>query len=161
MSGIVDAVLRAVLTAAHHVLKATWFVRRPKTYGAHALAITPEGRIVLVKLRYAPGWRLPGGGRDANEDPVEAALRELREEIGLASHGQTRLARDFEESTDFKHDTASLVVVRDVRYRPRRWGWEVEQVGEFDPDGLPDNLPAVTARWIEALHPLLRERPRA
>jgi len=155
LSGIVDAALRLALTAAHQVLRAAWFVRRPKTFGAHALAITPEGRIVLVKLRYAPEWRVPGGGRAETEDPIDAALRELREEIGLTAHGEARLARDFEEFTDFKRDTASLVVVRDVRYRPHRWSWEVERVREFDADRLPGDLSALTARWIEALRPLL------
>ena len=57
-------------------------MRRPRTFGAHALALTPERKIVLVKLRYAPGWRLPGGGRGEHEDPRDAVLRELREEIG-------------------------------------------------------------------------------
>ena len=139
----------------HWALKSAWFVRRPKTFGAHALALTPEGRFILVRLRYASGWRVPGGRRHEKEPPIEAALRELREEIGMTSHGEARLARDFEELTDFKRDTASLVVVRNVRYRPHRWIWEVEQVREFDPDSLPDDLSVVTARWIEVLRPLL------
>ena len=29
-----------------------------------------------MKLRYAAGWRLPGGGRDEHEDPSDAGLRE-------------------------------------------------------------------------------------
>ena len=155
MSRIVDGALRIALTGVHSVLKAGWFVRRPKTFGAHALALTPEDKIVLVKLRYAPGWRVPGGGRPQHEEPTQAALRELREEIGLVSHGEVRLARDFEEPTDFKRDTASLVVVRDVAYRPHRWSWEVESVREAPLDRLPRDLSPRTARWIEALRPLL------
>ncbi len=161
MTRIADAALRVVLTAAHQVLKARWFLRRPRTFGAHAVAITPEGRIVLVKLRYARGWRVPGGGRAAGEDPIVAALRELREEIGMTSHDVARLARDFEEFTDFKRDTASLVVVRDVRYRPHRWSWEVEKVREFDANSLPEAISTVSARWIEALRPYLQGRPPA
>jgi hypothetical protein len=64
---LVDPILRVGLTAAHKLMKAGWFIRRPRTYGAHAIALTPKRRIVLVKLRYAPGWRVPGGGRKANE----------------------------------------------------------------------------------------------
>ena len=66
-------VLRAAATAFHKLLAVGWFFRRPKTYGAHAFALTREGRLVLVKLWYAPGWRLPGGGRDESEPPVDAA----------------------------------------------------------------------------------------
>jgi 8-oxo-dGTP diphosphatase len=41
------------------------------------------GRILLVKPTYKPGWEIPGGMVEANESPVQACLREAREEIGL------------------------------------------------------------------------------
>jgi 8-oxo-dGTP pyrophosphatase MutT (NUDIX family) len=140
-----------VLTAAHKALKATWFVRRPHTSGAHALALTPERKLVLVKLRYAGGWRIPGGGRHRDESAVEAVVRELREEIGMTAHGRVRLACELEERTDFKHDLAALLVVEDVRYHPHKWSWEVEQVGEFAIDRLPADTVGPTLRWLELL----------
>ena len=155
MSTLIDRPLRVLLTGIHWLMKGGWFVRRPKTFGAHAVALTPEGKLILVKLRYAPGWRLPGGGRSPSEDPLEAALRELREEIGMLSHGEAQAVREFEEATDFKRDTASLAIVRDVRYRPHPWSWEVEKVGQFDLDSLPTDLSSIAARWIEAARPLL------
>ena len=79
MARLVDTTLRTVLTAAFGLV--TRRARRRR--GVHAVALTPERRIVLVRLRYAPGWRLPGGGLDAGEDLERAALRELREEIGI------------------------------------------------------------------------------
>jgi 8-oxo-dGTP pyrophosphatase MutT (NUDIX family) len=151
MAKVLDGVLRLLLTGAHRLLKLNWRVRRPRTFGAHALAFTPERRIVLVKLRYAPGWRLPGGGRREDEDPRDAVLRELREEIGLVSHGRVRLARELEQGTDFKHDLASLLIVEDVRYAPRKWSWEVERIMEASLDDLPDDLAPVAAEWIAAL----------
>jgi 8-oxo-dGTP diphosphatase len=42
-----------------------------------------SGRILLVKPTYKPGWEIPGGMVEANESPVQACLREAREEIGL------------------------------------------------------------------------------
>lgn len=118
------------------------------------MALTPERKAVLVKLRYAPGWRLPGGGRRESEPAVDAALRELREEIGLLSHGEARPACEFEEPAHFKRDTASLIVVRDVRYRPR-WSWEVERVCEADLDDLPADLSPASRSMIERLRPHL------
>ena len=146
-----DKLLRAPLTALHHLLKLNWLVRRPRTYGAHALALTPERKVILIRLRYAPGWRLPGGGRAPDEDPREAVLRELREEIGMTAHGRVRLACELEQSIDFKHDLASLLVVEDVRYCPRRWSWEVEQIIEAELDSLPAGLAPITRRWLAAL----------
>jgi 8-oxo-dGTP pyrophosphatase MutT (NUDIX family) len=146
-----NAFLRLVITAAHGLLKLVWFIRRPRTFGAHALALTPEGRAILVRLRYAPGWRLPGGGRAEDEDPRDAVLRELREEIGMTAHGEVQLAAELEERPDFKHDLASLLVVRDVRYRPHRWSWEVEAIIERETDDLPDDMATIAYGWISAL----------
>jgi 8-oxo-dGTP pyrophosphatase MutT (NUDIX family) len=140
-----------LFTAAHKLLKLAWFVRRPRTFGVHALAFTPNGKIILVKLRYAPGWRLPGGGRSEDEDPRDAVLRELREEIGMTAHGRVRRACDLGESTDFKRDLASLMVVEEVRYDPPKWSWEVEQVIEAPMDDLPADVAPITTHWIETL----------
>ncbi|HEX6660585.1 MAG TPA: NUDIX domain-containing protein [Sphingomicrobium sp.] len=145
-----DGALRVALTAAHQLLKAAWFLRRPRTFGAHALARTPDGKVILVKLRYASGWRLPGGGRREDEDPRDAVLRELREEIGMTAHGQVRLACELDESTDFKRDLASLLIVDDVRYRPK-WSWEIERICETAIDEIPADLSPRAARWLAAV----------
>lgn len=150
-----DAALRIVLTSAHKVLKAAWFVRRPRTLGAHAVALTRERKLILVKLRYARGWRLPGGGRRPGEYAQAAVIRELREEIGMTAYGRIRFACELEESIDFKRDLAALLIVEDVRYVPRRWSWEVEQVGEFEIGRLPFDTASLTLRWIDALQPNL------
>lgn len=144
--------LRVVLTAAHQLLRAHWRASRPRTFGAHALALTPRHTLVLVKLRYARGWRLPGGGRSETEDPCAAVLRELREEIGMTSHGTVRLAGELNQSVDFKRDLASLFVVEGVIYRPPRWSWEIEQIIEAPLDRLPTDLGGPTERWIRAVH---------
>ena len=151
MSGTLDLLLRIPARAAHKLMALGWFVRRPRTFGAHALALTPAGRVILVKLRYAPGWRLPGGGRGEDEDPREAVLRELREEIGMTGHGKVDLAHELEETTDFKRDLASLLIVRDVVYAPPSWSWEVEDVREASLDDLPHDLSPRAARWIGAV----------
>lgn len=152
---LVDAALRIVLTAAHKLLKAAWFVRRPRTQGAHAVALTRDRKLILVKLRYARGWRLPGGGRRPGEYAQAAVIRELREEIGMTAYGRIRFACELEESIDFKRDLAALLIVEGVSYAPRRWSWEVEQVGEFEIGHLPLDTASLTLRWIDALQPNL------
>jgi 8-oxo-dGTP pyrophosphatase MutT (NUDIX family) len=105
---------------------------------------------VLVKLRYVPGWRVPGGGRHPLESAEEAALRELREEIGLTGHGRIRLAAELEENVHFKRDLAALLIVEDVRYQPR-WSLEVEDVAQFALNDLPPDTAPRSLRWIELL----------
>jgi 8-oxo-dGTP pyrophosphatase MutT (NUDIX family) len=136
-------------------MRAAWYVRRPRTFGAHAIALTPERRIILVRLRYARGWRVPGGGRQRDEPAEQAALRELTEEIGMTAHGRVRLACELEQQVDFRRDLAALFLVDDVRYQPRRWSRVVEAVGEFGLDALPQHTAASTRRWIETVRPSL------
>jgi 8-oxo-dGTP pyrophosphatase MutT (NUDIX family) len=154
MPSFADRALRVAMTAVHSVMKAGWFVRRPKTFGAHAVALTPAGKLILIKLRYAAGWRIPGGGRSASEPAIDAALRELREEIGMTAHGEVQLACELQERVDWKHDAASLVIVRDVEYRPK-WNLEVESIRETAPDDLPADLSPQTRRWLQRIAPEL------
>lgn len=116
---------------------------RRRRRGAHAIALTPEGRVVLVKLTYARGWRLPGGGVDPGEDDRAAALRELREEIGMVSHGSVRRL----DHPGLGGDGA-LFVVTDVirRWRP---SLEIRRVGTFDPTRPPSGLAEVARRMLD------------
>jgi 8-oxo-dGTP pyrophosphatase MutT (NUDIX family) len=138
MAGLLDKLARGAATAVFRLVRGR--VRaRP---GVHAIALTPDRRIILVKLRYAPGWRLPGGGRDEHEEAEHSALRELREEIGMTSHGAVRRASPRSDE---------LLIVDDVRYRPKRWSWEVEKILEAPLDDLPHNLSPRTRRWLASV----------
>lgn len=117
-----------------------------------AVPVTREGKVVLVRLTYARGWRLPGGGVDRGETPREAALRELGEEIGMTGHGAVACLED--GRSEGGRGASGLFLVRDVRYAPRR-SWEVEDVAEFAPDALPADTMPLTRRKIERALPLL------
>ena len=54
-----------------------------KRVSADVLLRDEDGRVLLVKPTYKPGWDLPGGMAEANESPDDAARRELKEELGL------------------------------------------------------------------------------
>src|SRR5687768_2786550 len=78
---------RSVFTFLNRLRLAPRKVTGSGRSGVHAVPVTGQGKVVLVRLTYAPGWRVPGGGRKRGEAPEAAILRELREEIGLLSHG--------------------------------------------------------------------------
>ncbi len=134
---LLDRLARPLATGVHRLLRLGR--TRPPGYGAHALALTPERKLILVKLRYAPGWRVPGGGRHDHEELRDAVLRELREEIGMTSHGAVR------------EGAPGLLVVEDVRYDAAKWSWEVEAIREVPIGDLPTDLSPRTAAWIESV----------
>lgn len=79
---MLDASIRLGYRAAHRLLRAYWYVRRPRTRGA-LVAIWFEGKLLLVKSSYRKQLSLPGGYLRKNERPREAAARELHEELGI------------------------------------------------------------------------------
>jgi ADP-ribose pyrophosphatase YjhB (NUDIX family) len=58
-----------------------------KRVAADVLFRDETGRILLVDPTYKPGWDLPGGMAEANEPPLDAAIREVREELSLDYRG--------------------------------------------------------------------------
>ncbi len=52
--------------------------------GAVAVVRDEAGALLLVRHSYKTGWGLPGGLVKRGEHPVDAVVREAREEVGLA-----------------------------------------------------------------------------
>ncbi|HEX8192182.1 MAG TPA: NUDIX domain-containing protein [Allosphingosinicella sp.] len=143
--------VRTAVTAFQSLRRAIWFVTRPEVRGVLALPLTPEGKIVLVRLTYDKGWHLPGGGLKRGEDPQAAILRELREEIGLQSHGAVTCLGAFEHRPDRRKGRTTFFRVEDVRYAFKP-SLEIEELGAFAPDALPPGTTQLTAKKIaEAL----------
>lgn len=149
MTRLVRRLLHGAVNILQALRRTLWFVTRPNTRGAHAIAFTPDGKIVLVTLSYARGWRLPGGGIDPGETAGQAVLRELKEEIGMTGHGAVEQVTVFTDRPDRRRDCSTLFIVRDVAYDPK-WTLEVKAVRAFDPAALPGDMAAITRRLLEA-----------
>jgi 8-oxo-dGTP diphosphatase len=54
-----------------------------KRMGSGVLLTDAVGRVLLVEPTYKDYWELPGGGVEVDESPYDAAVRELKEELGL------------------------------------------------------------------------------
>ncbi|WP_031065504.1 NUDIX domain-containing protein [Streptomyces sp. NRRL WC-3742] len=54
-----------------------------KRVSADVILRDHAGRVLTVNPTYKEGWDLPGGMAESNEPPDAAAVRELREELGL------------------------------------------------------------------------------
>ncbi|MEO9255658.1 MAG: NUDIX domain-containing protein, partial [Tepidiformaceae bacterium] len=72
---------RLALKGAYLGLRASWRVYHPITLGVRVI-LTSDGKVLLVRHTYRPGWFLPGGGVHRRESLERAARREVREEAG-------------------------------------------------------------------------------
>lgn len=136
---VLNLVLRISLSCVEKMRRAFRLISRPELFGSHAIPFTLDGKLVLVKLRYVAGWRLPGGGLNPGETPSAAALRELGEEIGLCTYSGMELIRERPEQNAYRRGRESVYLVTGVTYQPR-WCLEVEAVEEFDLAALPTDL---------------------
>ena len=78
-----DLLYRLAYRTAYQLLRPWWRLRRPRTFGA-GVAIWCDGRLLAVRTSYRGELLdLPGGGVDRGETAEAAAVRELREEVGI------------------------------------------------------------------------------
>jgi len=106
---------------------------------AAGVLVEHEGKVLLVRRRLNPRrglWTFPAGFVDFDEDPVEAAVRECREETGL----EVEVTGLFDVASGREHEGgADLLLV----YRARLVGGEqrpaddADRVAFFALDQLP------------------------
>jgi mutator protein MutT len=107
-----------------------------------------EGKILILKRaggELTGAWYFPGGGVDEGEGPEEAAVRELREEAGIAPTGPLHLVAATPMHV-YGHDSVQLVylceaakgdVVLSAEHSGFRWvdPWEYRD-SYFGPDEM-------------------------
>lgn len=110
------------------MLLVLWFVLRPRSRGV-AVAVWHDGHVLLVRNSYRRGENFPAGGVKRTETPRQAALRELREEVGIAASSESlRRVGEFPTRWEFKRDLCTVFELEldarpDVRVDRREVVW--------------------------------------
>lgn len=128
--------LREAFFSVYNPLKRLyWFVVRPKSQGANVIVLC-EGKLLLVRTAFSRRWTFPGGKTDSGESPEAAALRELREEAGVALPAVEYLGF-FETRLEYKRDTVYGYLGISTDFAVEIDGREIIDVGWFGRDELP------------------------
>lgn len=113
---------------------------RGKTLGVRGVVIDGEGRVLLVRHTYLPGWWLPGGGVDKGETTQDAVVRELREEGGVTARSAPRLVSVHSDERFFPGDHVLVFRVDAFDLTERTSHGEIAEVGWFHPSALPPDV---------------------
>jgi 8-oxo-dGTP pyrophosphatase MutT (NUDIX family) len=137
---------------AIHTVARFW---RPLTMGVRAVVLDEQGRVLLVRHSYVPGWHFPGGAVEPGETAAQAMRRETVEEAGLIVEGEPLLHGLF---LNRWRDHVVVYVVKSFRQSGKPVGdWEIVESGFFDPQALP---PGTTRSTQTRLREVLDGVPR-
>lgn len=79
---LADRLWRVGLRLAYRAQLLWWRLRRPRIFGAY-VAVWHGGRVLAIRNSYRRRLSFPAGRLARGEAPLDAALRELREEVGI------------------------------------------------------------------------------
>ncbi|HVP68794.1 MAG TPA: NUDIX hydrolase [Anaeromyxobacteraceae bacterium] len=102
--------------------------------------LLPGDRVVLVRRRFPPpGWALPGGFVDAGETLETAAVREAREETGLAVALREQFHAYSDPARDPRRHTLTVVFIGSADGEPAG-GDDAAEARAFPWDALPRDI---------------------
>jgi ADP-ribose pyrophosphatase YjhB (NUDIX family) len=132
-------VRRAAIRCAYVGLRVYWFVARPHISGVKCV-ITHGDDVLLVRHTYGSrAWDLPGGQIRRREVPLDAARREMDEEIGRRIEDWVDFGKLYSSRNHHRH----VVYLFHGRLADRRVDpdlVELDQAQWFALTGLPSDI---------------------
>jgi ADP-ribose pyrophosphatase YjhB (NUDIX family) len=122
-----------------------WRVFQPLLLGAKVMLVQ-DGRVLLVRHSYQPGWFFPGGGVKRGEDLVTAVHREAYEELG-AKLVEPRLYGVYSNTRRHKNDHTVLFVCTQFELGQPN-DKEIVAAEFYAPDALPEDTSRGTRNRI-------------
>lgn len=140
--------MKSVIQSLYRCRRALVGLLRLRTRGVKVLLLNTRGELLLIRNSYGDSraFVLPGGGIRPFETPAAAALREVREEVGIAAKRLTALSVH-QSQAEGKRDTVHLFSAYSADM-PIPDGVEVAEARFFPLGALPETVSAATLRRI-------------
>lgn len=124
-----------------------FLITRGLTLGVRAIVRSDDGKFLLVRHTYTPGWHFPGGGIEKGETAVGALKSELLQETGLRLEGNPVFHGVFHNNGVSQRDHV-LVYQCNVKetVAHKLTSLEIAEIGYFDLDDLPNGTDPGTIR---------------
>jgi len=119
----------------------------PVSLGVCAIATAADGRVLLVRHTYRPGWYLPGGGVQRFETGEAAVMRELAEEVGLVRADAPVLFGFYLRRNGRHSDYIAVYTVKDT-VAEFHANAEIAELRFADPNAPPEGTSAGTLRRL-------------
>lgn len=118
-----------------------------KTVGARALIIR-DNQVLLVKHTYQPMWYTIGGGVESGESPLQAIIREVREEVGAILNSPPKLFSIYYSRTEKRDDYVVFYIINAYQFEEVN-SPEIQEKKWFSLDQLPADVSPATQRRID------------
>ena len=140
---------RVVFSRALH----TYFLmRRGLTIGVRAIVRSDDGKFLLVRHTYTPGWHFPGGGVEKGETIKQALSNELLQETGLRLADKPVFHGVFLNNGVSKRDhILAYLCVAKGSDDAKPASIEIAEIGYFDFENLPPDSDPGTVRRIREI----------
>jgi ADP-ribose pyrophosphatase YjhB (NUDIX family) len=136
---------------AYPLARLWWRWRAPVKIGVRALVLDETDRVLLVRHAYgSEGWSFPGGGPRRREPLSATAVREVREETGIACQVE-RVLGIYDSFVEGKSDHVALFVCRaNPGSHPQPASPEIRKAAFFPLTALPGGVaPGARRRLAE------------
>jgi 8-oxo-dGTP pyrophosphatase MutT (NUDIX family) len=138
---------------ARPFLALIWLVLRGLTLGVRGVVLDDQGRVLLIRHGYLPGWNFPGGGVESGETGIDALKRELLEEANVTLTEEPVLHGIFHQPSFSRRDHVLVYVARAFVWPgPNKPNREIAECGFFALNALPPDIsPGARRRLGEIL----------
>ena len=129
-----------------------FLLTRALTLGVRAAIRTPDGKFILVRHTYTPGWHFPGGGVEKGEIAIEALRREVSQEVAIDLRDQPSLLGVYYNRQVSRRDHVLLYLCAYNGALPTHVAnAEIECFDTFGLEDLPADIDPGTERRIREI----------